>query len=594
MNLSDYIINFFENKNIHNIFTVTGGGSIFLCDALTRAKKLKYICNHHEQAVAFATEGYSRFSNSVGVSLVTTGPGGTNAITGTAACWIDSIPSITISGQVFLNQTISNTGLRQLGIQEINIIDIVKPITKYAVMIKKPEDIKYHLEKAYYLSLEGRPGPVWLDIPANIQNSNININNLKSFSIPNKKIKKSHLNKNNIKIKKIIGLLNQSKRPLIHVGHGVRLSKAGNDLLNFIEKNNLPIATTWNAADIIPNDHRLFVGRPGTFAGRGVNFAVQKCDLYIAIGTRLPFAITGYNSKDYARNAFKVMVDIDSKELNKKSLDINLKVNMDAKKILFELSKHKIKNNEKFNDWISICQNWNKRFPVIDSKYQYQKKYVNSYFFVDVFSNLLKNNSVILTDMGLSFVGTYQAFKVKKGQKLFTNSGHAPMGWGLPASIGASIANKRKKTYLLTGEGGLQMNIQEFATIMHEKLPIKVFIFNNGGYLTIKQTQELGFKGRIMGSNKASGISFPNYKKTAESYKIGYIKIKNNKNLEVEVSKFINKPGPGICELMMSPNQPQVPKAINKRLPSGEIEPSKLDDLFPFLSRERLLTELDL
>ena len=432
MNLSDYVVSFLENKGIKNVFTVSGGGSIFLCDALYRAKKLKYVCNHHEQAVAMSAEAYSRCSNKIGASIVTTGPGGTNSITGTACCWIDSIPTITISGQVFLNQTIGNSGLRQLGVQEINIIDIVKPITKYAVMVTDPLTIGFHLEKAFYIATSGRPGPVWIDIPANIQNSQINIRKLKIFT-EDKSKKKTNKSLTKRKISKIIKLLNKSKRPIIHAGHGVRLSKSKDLLLKFIEKNNLPLLTSWNGADLIEDSHKLFIGRPGTFSSRAPNFALQKCDLYISIGTRLPYAITGYDSKDYAREAVKIMVDIDKSELNKKSLKIDLKVNSDAKDFLQKICHKRLKNTKRFDKWILNCKKWVKKYPIIDPKYKFQRNSVNSYYFIDELSKILKQSSIIITDMGLSFVGTYQSFRIKKGQKIFTNSGHAPMGWGLPA-----------------------------------------------------------------------------------------------------------------------------------------------------------------
>ncbi|PPR41480.1 MAG: Acetolactate synthase large subunit [Alphaproteobacteria bacterium MarineAlpha5_Bin12] len=592
MNLSDYVVSFLENKGIKNVFTVSGGGSIFLCDALYRAKKLRYVCNHHEQAVAMSAEAYSRCSNKIGASIVTTGPGGTNSITGTACCWIDSIPTITISGQVFLNQTIGNSGLRQLGVQEINIIDIVKPITKYAVMVTDPLTIGFHLEKAFYIATSGRPGPVWIDIPANIQNSQINIRKLKIFT-ENKSKKKTNKSLTERKISKIIKLLNKSKRPIIHAGHGVRLSKSKDLLLKFIEKNNLPLLTSWNGADLIEDSHKLFIGRPGTFSSRAPNFALQKCDLYISIGTRLPYAITGYDSQDYAREAVKIMVDIDKNELNKKSLKINLKVNSDAKDFLQKICQKRLKNTKRFDKWILNCKKWVKRYPIIDPKYKFQRNSVNSYYFIDQLSKNLKGNDIIVTDMGLSFVGTYQAIRVKKNQKIFTNSGHAPMGWGLPAAIGACIAANRKKIILLSGEGGLQMNIQELATIMHEKLPIKIFIYNNGGYLTIKQTQQLGFKSRIMGSDKKSGISFPDYKKISQSHKISYIKINNHKYMYKKISKFLISNKPGICELILDNEQPQIPKAINKRLEDGTIQPSKLDDLYPFLDPQELKEVLD-
>ena len=581
MRLADYVIKFLESKKINTVFTVSGGGSIFLCDALYKAKKIKYIPCHHEQAVSFATESYSRIKNKPGAAIVTTGPGGTNCSTGVACCWIDSVPALFISGQVFSNQTIGNSGVRQIGVQEFDIINMIKSSTKYCVMIKKPEEIKYHLEKAYYLSTHGRPGPVWIDIPANVQNANINEKKLKGFKP--KKIKKNNILLDK-KIKKIAQMLAKSSRPVLHIGHGVKIAKGEKYLKKIINKYNLPFALTWNASDLIESDHNSYIGRPGAFAERGTNFIIQSCDLYLSIGSRLPFMVTGYNARDFARNAKKIMVDIDKKEIDKSQINLNEKICCDAKYFLKTLSKLIPKKINLSKEWLTYCQNIRKKYPIVLEEFKRQKNTINSYYFIDQLSEILKKDDVVVTDMGLSFVGTHQAFKVKKGQKLFTNSGHAPMGWGLPAAIGAYYAGKKKRIICLTGEGGLQMNIQELATVMHYNLPIKIFIYNNGGYLTIKQTQQLGFKSRIMGSNIDSGISFPNYKDIAKSHRINYSSISGEKNLKLNIKKVLSGNKPSICELIMDHEQEQMPKAINKRLPNGKTIPTKFEDMYPFLS----------
>jgi len=581
MRLADYVIKFLESKKINTVFTVSGGGSIFLCDALYKAKKIKYIPCHHEQAVSFATESYSRIKNKPGAAIVTTGPGGTNCSTGVACCWIDSVPALFISGQVFSNQTIGNSGVRQIGVQEFDIINMIKSSTKYCVMIKKPEEIKYHLEKAYYLSTHGRPGPVWIDIPANVQNANINEKKLKGFKP--KKIKKNNILLDK-KIKKIAQMLAKSSRPVLHIGHGVKIAKGEKYLKKIINKYNLPFALTWNASDLIESDHNSYIGRPGAFAERGTNFIIQSCDLYLSIGSRLPFMVTGYNARDFARNAKKIMVDIDKKEIDKSQINLNEKICCDAKYFLKTLSKLMPKKINLSKEWLTYCQNIRKKYPIVLEEFKRQKNTINSYYFIDQLSEILKKDDVVVTDMGLSFVGTHQAFKVKKGQKLFTNSGHAPMGWGLPAAIGAYYAGKKKRIICLTGEGGLQMNIQELATVMHYNLPIKIFIYNNGGYLTIKQTQQLGFKSRIMGSNIDSGISFPNYKDIAKSHRINYSSISGEKNLKLNIKKVLSGNKPSICELIMDHEQEQMPKAINKRLPNGKTIPTKFEDMYPFLS----------
>ena len=353
MRLADYVIRFLEKKGIKTIFTISGGGSIFLCDALYKAKKLKYVACHHEQAVAYATEGYARVTNKPGAAIVTTGPGGTNTTSGVACCWIDSVPAIFISGQVFLNQTIGNSGIRQIGVQEFDIVNMVKSSTKYAVIVKKPEEIKFHLEKAYYLSQSGRPGPVWIDIPANIQNAFINEKKLKGFKISKKNKSTKILDK---KIKVVAKALSNYDRPLIHLGRGVKLSSSEKIFKKFIKKFNIPFALTWNADDFLGSKHPLYIGRPGAFGSRGANFIVQNCNLYISIGTRLPYMVTGYDSKDFARCAkTKIMVDIDKKELNKKNININLKIACDARYFLEKLYKY-MKNFKKNSHWISYCQ----------------------------------------------------------------------------------------------------------------------------------------------------------------------------------------------------------------------------------------------
>ena len=590
MKVSDYVINFLLNKKIKNVFTVSGGGSIFLCDSLYRQKKINYVCCHHEQAAAFAAEGYARNNNSIGAAILTTGPGGTNAVTGVASCWIDSVPVIFISGQVFLNQTIKYNNLRQLGVQEIDIINIVKSITKYSKMIEDPYSIRFELEKSFYEATNGRPGPVWLDIPANIQNYNLKLPKLiKKFKPSTDKTNKNkNLDKN---IKKISELIIKSKKPLIHFGHGVRLSNAKDIAKSLVNKHNLPFALTWNASDLIESKHNLYIGRPGAFAERGSNFIVQNCDIYIAIGTRLPFMVTGYNSKDFARNAKnKVIVDIDRNETNKNTLEFNFRINCDAKyfidKLSFYLKDFKYQNK---NLWLDYCKYIRNLYPIVTQSQITVKKYVNSYFFINMLSTSLKNKETVVTDMGLSFVGTHQGFLVKKNQNLFTNSGHAPMGWGLPAAVGACLGKNKKNTICITGDGGLQMNIQELATVMHHNLPIKIFIYNNKGYLTIKQTQELGFKSRIMGSNKDSGLSFPDYSKVAKSYKIKFIKISKNQSVKSNLEKIINYKGPVICELVMDPNQEQKPKAINRRDNLGNTIPTTFEDMHPFLSKKELI-----
>ena len=584
--VADYVIKFLESKGIHTAFTMSGGGSIFLCDALYQAKKMKYVCCHHEQAVSIAAESYSRSNLTPGVGIVTTGPGGTNTTTGVSCCWIDSIPAIFISGQVFTEQTISINGTRQTGVQESDIVSLVKPITKYSIMLKKAEDIKYHLEKAYHLCQVGRPGPVWIDIPADIQSTLINPKKLKSYRINKKYVLNKKLDEN---IRYVAHKLSQAQRPLLHFGGGARSKKCKDKIYSILKKYSLPFALTWNASDLIESSHKLYAGRPGAFAERGANFIVQNSDVYISIGSRLPYMVTGYNNKDFARNAYTIMVDIDKEELNRKNIKVNKKINCSADYFLKKLIEYLPTNMNIDKKWLPYCKYIRKKYPILTNEILNQKKYLNSYYFIKELSKKLNNRDTIVTDMGLSFVGTHQAFDVKKGQKLYTNAGHAPMGWGLPAAIGAFFSSaKNKRVICITGEGGLQLNLQEFATIMHHKIPIKIFIYNNGGYLTIKQTQQLGFSGRIMGANKESGIEFPNYKDIAKAHKIKYLRITNKNMLDSRIDSILSSNYAVISELIIDPEQEQTPKAINKRAPNGKTVPTQFEDMYPFLDKNEI------
>ncbi|MDA1330203.1 MAG: thiamine pyrophosphate-binding protein [Chloroflexi bacterium] len=590
MRVSDYVIEFFENQGVDHIFTVSGGGSIFLCDALGMAKKMKYVACHHEQAASMATEAYARARQGLGVTLVTSGPGGTNTVTGVAGSWLDHVPHVTVSGQVFLAQTISkHPGLRTLGVQEINIVDIVRPITKYAVMVEDAQEIRYHLEKAVYLATHGRPGPTWIDIPADIQNAKIDPAALKGFDPEEYTV--SLDTELEAKVAHVVKLLKSASRPLVHIGQGVRIAGAEKEFFKLVETYRLPFVTARNANDMVPWDHELYAGRPGTFAQRGANFAVQTSDLYLAVGTRLSLAQTGYNAKDYARNAKVIMVDIDQAELDKDTVNLHLKIQTDAKLFLEELNRQLSQtklDNQRWSRWLAQCQQWKQKYPVVLPEYREQVGSVNSYHFIDILSDVLMPNDIVVTDMGFAFQNTHQAFRVKKGQRVFTNCGLASMGWGLPAAVGACFGSGKKRTVCLAGEGGLLMTIQEMATIMHHRLPVKLFVLNNGGYLTIKQTQEHGFEGRIMGSNEETGISFPDFMKIAEAHRFKGIRLASHQDLKKRIEEVMNHEGPVLCEIMMDPNQIQGPKAINRRNADGTMKQTPLEDSHPFLDPKEI------
>lgn len=547
---------------------------------------MKYVSCHHEQAASMATEAYARVRRGPGVTLVTSGPGGTNAITGVAGSWLDHVPQIVISGQVFTAQTItSHPGLRTLGVQEINIVDIVHPITKYAVMVMDALEIRYHLEKAFYLATHGRPGPVWIDIPANVQNARIDPNTLKRFDPKECELSlDSNLEE---KVAQVVTLLRSAKRPLIHVGQGVRIAGAEDEFFNLISLCQVPFVTARNANDMSPESHALFVGRPGTYGQRGANFAVQTSDLYIAVGTRLSLAQTGYRANDYARNAKVVMVDIDQAELDKDTVNLHLKIQTDAKIFLQELIRQLSQVEMepiRWEKWITQCKQWKEKYPVILPEYQENIGSVNSYYFIGVLSDVLTPNDIVVTDMGFAFQSTHQAFRVKKGQRVFTNCGLASMGWGLPAAIGACFGSGLKRTICIAGEGGLMMSIHEMATLMHHKIPVKLFVLNNGGYLTIKQTQDLGFDGRYMGCDEDTGLSFPNLMEIAEAHSFKAVRLNSHLKLKEQIEDIMNHDGPVFCEIMMDPNQMQAPRALNRRSSDGTIIQTALEDSYPFLN----------
>jgi acetolactate synthase-1/2/3 large subunit len=554
--LADWVVSFLESKGIDHAFTVSGGGSIFLCDALATAKRMSYVSCHHEQAAAMAAEAYARGRTGLGLCVVTSGPGGTNAITGVAGAWLDHIPMIVLSGQCFSGQTIGDSGLRQKGVQELNIIDLVRPITKYAVMVDGAESIRYHFEKALYLATEGRPGPVWLDIPADVQKAEIAPETLSGFGHEETRAP--------VAVDAVLTLLRNAKRPLLHVGQGVR----------------------W-AGDLIDSRHPQYIGRPGTFAQRGANFAVQTCDLYLAVGTRLSLAQTGYNAKDYARNAKVVMVDVDRAELDKDTVNVHLKIEADAGEFLRALSDV-MPQLPDWSGWLKRCKAWQARYPVVLPEYREGAR-INSYVLMDALSDILTPEHVIVTDVGFAYQSGNQALRLKSGQRLMSNGGLASMGWGLPAAIGASFATDRP-VLCITGDGGLMMNVQELSTIAHHKRNIKIIVLNNGGYLTQKQAGEHAF-GRVMGSSEES-LSFPDFQHLAKAHGIPYVLSSNPDFMHERLLKVFNTEGPVFCEVVTDKNQEQAPKALNRRLPDGSMKPTAIEDAYPFLDPAEIAENL--
>ncbi|MBU2540185.1 thiamine pyrophosphate-binding protein [Patescibacteria group bacterium] len=539
MKLSDYLVKHLE-KITDSIFLVSGGGCMHTVDSIGKSQLDSYCC-HHEQSCALAAEGYSRISNRIGVASVTTGPGGTNTITGVAAAWVDGIPMMIISGQVrkeikLTREDIEN-GLRRLGEpQEINLLDVVKPITKYAVCVENPDEIKYHLEKACYLAKSGKPGPVWLEIPLDVQCAEIDENNLIGFEAPEKP-------KYNIPFKEIIEALNKAKKPLMIVGNGIRLAGAVPELWEFIKKTKINVVSAMSGTDLVNDDYPYYLGEQGLSGVETANYAFDNCDLLLIVGTRMQIRNTSFEYKKFAENAVKIMVDIDKAELYKRTLKIDTPVCVDAKDFLEGTLKQDIK-----------LKRWDiEKKPV---SYEANNKYVDAYQFLETLSG--KCDYSVITSNGMVAETPHQALKLKKGQRLITNTAFGEMGKGLPMSIGACIANNKKPVICLEGDGSIMMNIQELQTVIYHKLPIKIFLFNNGGYYSIRNTH-LKFFNKVFACDKSSGVGFPDWSKLAPAWGIKYESIKNGKDLD-KIKSVLDFDGPIFCEVFIDPEQKKLPK----------------------------------
>ena len=568
--VSDYIINFFENKNINTAFTVSGGGCIHLIDSL-RKSKIKTYCVHHEQSALMASEGYTRETGNLSLNIVTTGPGGTNAITGLLGLWLDSIPGIIISGQVPMNQLSKGTGCRQIGDQEFDIIKTVESCTKYCLTITDASDLPKELEKAYQIATTGRPGPVWIDVPLDIQGSYIeDTTHDNEFYVTNEEIDKTE-------ILEFIQLISESKKPLIIVGNGIRLANSYNELNEWLINSNIPIVTgPHSGVDVVDNSYEYYAGRIGVLGQITSNQIVQEADLLIIIGSRCPVKMTGYNIKEFSPKSKKIIIDIDKNEIAKHKFSIDLKINKDIKSFL------KIVNNIDLNLSIS---NWQRFILETRSKqiYYYPKHcnlqdYMSMYYFTYVLKNYVDDQSII-TSNGTAHVVPLQMLRLNKNQRLFTNVGCASMGYGLPASIGACIGRK-KQVLCFEGDGSIMMNLQELQTAKHHNLPIVIFIINNDGYLSIKMTQESFFEGNMFASGSNNGVTLPDYKKIASAFGIKYFSIKNNQEIETKLKEIISLYQLCIVELFCHPNEKHEPKVMSKGIDAnGRIIPGSLTDM---------------
>lgn len=599
--VADVVANILAREGIEHVFMVTGGGAMHLNDALGGHPELQYVSCHHEQACAMAADSYFRMSGRLACVNVTTGPGGTNAITGVYGAWTDSIGMVCISGQVKWETLVRSTDLplRQLGDQEIDIVKMVEGITKYSVLITDAQTVRYHLEKAIYLAKSGRPGPVWLDIPINIQATPVDESKLAAFD-PIKEGYEKIPTSLDAEVKNALEKLMRAKRPVVMVGGGIRVSQTHSELIQFIEKFNLPVATCWNAHDVIWDDHPNYVGRPGSIGNRTGNFAVQNSDCVLILGSRLNIRQVSYNWQSFARHAEKIMVDVDAAELKKPTLKIDFPICADLKDFFRAANTLSFERNPEHTAWIQWCKTRLDKYPACRKEFWSLPERINPYCFVDELFNHLSENDQIVTGDGTACVVTFQAAKIKKGQRLFTNSGCASMGFDLPAAIGAhfSALGKKAKPSLfnpgknrlvcIAGDGSIQMNLQELQTMVTHKIPAKLFVLNNQGYHSIRQTQHNFFNGHVVGCGEESGLNFPNMEKLAQAYGIPFRRAHSHSDLKNAIQDTLSQPGFQLCEIILDLKQSFEPKLSSKKLPDGRMVTTPLEDMFPFLSREEL------
>ena len=587
MRVADFIADFiFEELNVKHVFMVTGAGIMHLTDGVASHPKLQAICPHHEQTSSMAIDAYSRASENFGVGFFTSGPGGTNAVTGLCGAWQDSVPCLFISGQVKKKETTNNAkipGLRQFGVQELDVIPIVKYACKYATTLNDPNKVKYELEKAVHIAKSGRPGPVWIQIPMDVQSSIIDETKLNGFEhddvIPTA---------SDAEVDKIIKLLKKSKRPVIIAGQGIRISGAISLLEKFTSKFKIPVVTPFLGIDTIKSDLLQYVGKTGVKGDRPANFAMQNSDLIIAIGTSLHVTVIGYTYKHFAREAKKIVIDIDKKSHKKKTIDIDSFILSDAKKFFEKIIK--FTENETLNDyakWIKQCNEWKKKYPVCLPEYKQNKKSLNSYLLIDTLCKHSKKNDIFVSDAGGTYYATCQAIQLTKpGQRYIPSGAMATMGYSLPAAIGISVATNKGRVIALTGDGSFQQNLQELQTLIEYDLPVKLFVLNNDGYESIRVSQKNYFDNRLIGESNQSGVSFPDTLKIAKAYGIKAVRIRNYQELENKLDGILNFDKAVIVDVIIPRDQPIIPTVSSVVNPDGTMSSRPLEDMAPFLDRE--------
>jgi len=609
--LSDYVMEFVASQGVRHIFMLTGGGCMHLTDSLGRNSTIEYVCCLHEQACAFAAEAYAEYTNQLGVALVTAGPGGTNAVTGVADAWLESASCLFISGQAKRADLIGSSGVRSMGAQEVDIVSIVRPIVKYAKTILDPATIRYELEKAVYLATHGRRGPVWIDIPLDVQAARIDEDGLAGFDTadaapdcfsatsPSKSADssqyESHVPSRNAgtdrlpdQVSQAIDLLNASERPVLFVGNGTRSAHVRGLLSKLIDTLRIPVLVTWKMIDAIPEDCEFYAGRPGAIGQRGANFTQQNSDCMLILGARLDRPQTAFSHANFARCATKILVDIDPAEIAKFDINIHVPVCADAQDFITEFLRqsHKLANKDR-HCWLKRAKEWQRQYPVVLPEYWQAKDVVSTYVLIDVLSDELTCEDVIAPgSSGPCSEISMQAFRVKHGQKVINSNSLGAMGTGLPAAIGACLASGRKRTVCVNGDGGFQLNIQELETVRRLNLPIKLFILCNGAYSSIISTQRNYFQGRLTGSDPSSGLTLPNITRVAAAYGLPTHHIHDHSDIRNQVHALLEMPGPVVCAVDIALDEPTAPRVTSMARADGSIVSKPMEDLWPFLDRD--------
>lgn len=589
--LSDYVVEYLVSHGVNEIFLVSGGGIMHLVDSVGRNPRMRYICNYHEQACAIAAEGCARIKNGIAACLVTTGPGATNALSGIAGAWFDSIPVLVISGQVRIPLIADYGKIRQLGPQEVNLLPMARPVTKYVASVRDPWRIRAELDRAFAAATTGRSGPVWLELPLDIQSAAIDESRLAPSEMEPKSRSFERLPE---MAREAIAMLETASRPLLILGHGVRLARCDKELSRFLEAIRIPILLTIGGMDLVAEDHPSHMGAFGPVGRRAANFALQNSDLILSIGASFSIASIGFDTAGFAPRAKRIFVNIDEGEIAKENVRADLGINAGAREFLSALSNalggRSIQGSRK---WREACADWKRRYPAVEPEPHAAAGSVNSYAFAETLSECLGHNAVVVTGNSLDACSIYQAFRVKRGQRVLLPTNYGAMGWDLPAGVGACVAD-RGPVVLVTGDGSLQFNVQELQTARQNDLPLKIFVFNNDGYESIRTTQETHFEGRHVGSSRASGVGNPDFERLAGAYRFGYRKISNSASMKAEILTFLALEGPALCELILSPTQGRSPRVTSFRREDGTLESRPLEDMFPFLPREEVYANMHL